>query len=241
MQVEASIMPLEFKQFHVAYDKCSMGPSTDAVVLGAWAECSGVERVLDVGCGSGLIGLMIAQRCPDARVVGVEIDGDTADQATANAAASPWNERVTIVHSDIQSYATKTEDRFDLIVCNPPFFSGGNLTAGASRMALRSTKKLPHGDLLAAFRTLLAPTGRGVVVLPYIEGLRFCELARSYNLYPVRILQIRAEDEQPIERLVIQLDRKRQEPIRYDMPMRYEGGEAHRQFKRLTKAFYAEF
>ena len=241
MQVEAGVAPVQFKQFQVAYDKCKMGPSTDAVVLGAWAECSGAKRVLDVGCGSGLIGMMLAQRCPDATVVGVEIDREAAEQATENVGSSPFADRIEIIHSDVQGYASSSDEQFDLIVCNPPFFTGGNLTSGASRMALRSTKKLPHGDLLAAFRTLLAPTGRAVVVLPYIEGLRFCELARSYNLYPVRILQIRAEDEQPIDRLVIQLDRKRMEPIRYDMPMKYEGGEPHRSFKRLTKAFYAEF
>ena len=241
MQVEAGVAPFEFKQFRVAYDRCSTGPSTDAVVLGAWAECKKAERILDVGCGSGLIALMLAQRNAAAEIVGVEIDARAAEQAKENALLSPWADRVSVEHTDIQSYARNTDERYDLIVCNPPFFSGGNLSSGTSRATLRSTTKLPHGDLLGAFRTLLTDTGSGVVVLPYIEGLRFCELARSYNLYPVRILQIRPEDERPIERLVIQLDRKRMEPIRYDMPMRYEGGEAHRQFKRLTKAFYTSF
>lgn len=241
MQVEAGLEPFKFKQFQVAHDRCSARVSTDAVVLGAWAECNEATKILDIGCGSGLIGMMLAQRNENADIVGVEIDGEAAGQAKENVLFSPFAGRIRIEHLDIQSYATSTEERFDLIVCNPPFFSGGNLSAGTSRSALRSTKKLPHGDLLSAFRTLLTATGRGVVVLPYIEGLRFCELARSYNLYPVRILQIRQEDEKAIERLVIQLDRKRMEPIRYDMPLAYEGGEPHRHFKRLTKAFYPEF
>ena len=241
MQVEAGLAPFEFKQFRVAYDKCSTGPSTDAVVLGAWAECKKAEKILDVGCGSGLIGMMLAQRNKKADITSVEINEASAAQAKENVLLSPWADRIDVHHTDIQTFARDSEDRFDLIVCNPPFFSGGNLSAGISRASLRSTTKLPHNDLLSAFRTLLSDKGSGIVVLPYIEGLRFCELARSYNLYPVRILQIRPEDEKPIERLVIQLDRKRMEPIRYDMPMRYDTGETHRSFKRLTKAFYTSF
>ena len=241
MQIEAGLEPFKFKQFQLAYDRCAARVSTDAVVLGAWAECGEATRILDVGCGSGLIGMMLAQRNGNAEIVGVEIDGEAASQAKENALFSPFADRIRIEHCSIQDFASRTDERFDLIVSNPPFFSGGNLTAGTSRSALRSTQKLPHGDLLSAFRTLLTPTGRGVVVLPYIDGLRFCELARSYNLSPVRILQIRPEDEKPIDRLVIQLDRKRMEPIRYDMPMAYEGGEPHRSFKRLTKPFYPEF
>ncbi len=241
MQVEAGLEPFEFKQFKVSHDRCSTRVSTDAVVLGAWAECKGAERILDVGTGSGVIALMLAQRNEGAQVVGVEIDPEAASQAKDNVLFSPWADRVTVEEMDVQSFARNCDDRFDLIVCNPPFFSGGNLSSGISRHALRSTKKLPHGDLLAAFRTLLTETGRGVVVLPYIEGLRFSELARSYGLYPVRILQLRPLDEQPIERLVIQLERKRMEPIRHDLVMKYEGGEPTRQFQRLTKPFYTEF
>ena len=241
MQVEAGLEPFQFKQFKVAHERCSTRIGTDAVVLGAWAECKKAENILDVGTGCGVIALMMAQRNATANVVGVEIDAEAAAQAKDNVLFSPWADRVTVEHTDIQGYASDTEERFDLIVCNPPFFSGGSLSSGANRLAMRSTKKLPHGDLLGAFRTLLTETGRGVVILPYIEGLRFSELARSYGLYPVRILQLRAEDEQPIERLVIQLERKRMEPIRYDMVMNYEGGEPTRQWKRLTKPFYTHF
>jgi len=241
MQIEAGLEPFQFKQFKVDHDRCKTRVSTDAVVLGAWADCKGAERILDVGCGCGVIALMLAQRNANANVTGVEIESEAAGQAKENALYSPFADRVEIEHLDVQTYAENCEDRYDLIVCNPPFFSGGSISGGLSRLEMRSTKKLPHGDLLSAFRTLLTEAGRGVVVLPYIEGLRFSELARSYGLYPVRILQLRQESEQPIERLVIQLERKRMEPIRYDLVMQYEGGEPTRQFKRLTKPFYTQF
>ena len=241
MQVEAGLEPVEFKKFKIGHDRCSMRVGTESVVLGAWADCKNSPRILDVGTGSGVIALMLAQRNENANVVGVEIDAEAAAQAKENAMYSPYADRVEIEHIDVQSFARKEEEKFDLIVCNPPFFSGGSHSSGLSRLAMRSTKKLPHGDLLSAFRTLLTETGRGVVVLPYIEGLRFSELARSYGLYPVRILQLRPEDEQPIERLVIQLERKRMEPIRHDLVMKYDTGEPTRQFKRLTKPFYMEF
>lgn len=241
MQVEAGLEPVEFKKFKIGQDRCSTRVGTESIVLGAWAECKDSPRILDVGTGSGVIALMLAQRTKDATIVGVELDAEAAGQAKENVAFSPWADRIEIEHMDVQSYARKAEEKFDLIVCNPPFFSGGSHSSGLSRLAMRSTKKLPHGDLLSAFRTLLTETGRGVVVLPYIEGLRFSELARSYNLYPVRILQLRPEDEQPIEHLVIQLERKRMEPIRFDLVMKYDTGEPSRQFKRLTKPFYADF
>ena len=242
MQVEAGLEPFQFKQFKVEHDRCMARVGTDAVVLGAWADCKGAERIVDIGTGSGVIALMLAQRNAKAEVVGVEIDTEAASQAKDNFLYSPWADRVSCACTDVQSFARNTEERFDLAVCNPPFFSGGSHNnGGASRLAMRTAKKLPHGDLLSAFRTLLTDTGKAVVVLPYIEGLRFSELARSYGLYPVRILQLRPEDEQPIERLIIQLERKRMEPIRFDLVMNYEGGEPTRQFKRLTKAFYTEF
>ena len=241
MQVEAGLEPLEFKQFKVAHDRCSTRVTTDSVVLGAWADCKGASRILDVGTGSGVVAMMLAQRNKTADVVGVEIDAEAAAQAKDNALFSPFADRVSVEHVDVQSYARRCEDRYELIVCNPPFFSGGTLTRTTPRFAVRNTQKLSHGDLLSSFRSLLTDEGRAVVVLPYIEGLRFSELARSYGLYPVRILQLRPEDEQPIERLVIQLERKRQEPIRYDLVMQYEGGAPTRQFKRLTKAFYTEY
>ena len=241
MQVEAGLEPFEFKQFRVAYDRCSARVGTDAIVLGAWADCADAERILDVGCGSGVIALMLAQRNAKAQVVGVEIDSAAAQQASENVMYSPWSDRMSIENCDIQSYARNCKELFDLIVCNPPFFSGGNLTTGPSRVALRSTQKLPHGDLLSAFRTLLTETGRAVVILPFIEGLRFRELARSYGLYEVRVLQIRPMDEKPIDRLVIQLERKRMDAIRNDLILQHENGEYTRGFKRLTKPFYPEF
>jgi len=184
MQVEAGLEPVEFKKFKIGHDRCSMRVGTESVVLGAWADCKNSPRILDVGTGSGVIALMLAQRNENANVVGVEIDAEAAAQAKENAMYSPYADRVEIEHIDVQSFARKEEEKFDLIVCNPPFFSGGSHSSGLSRLAMRSTKKLPHGDLLSAFRTLLTETGRGVVVLPYIEGLRFSELARSYGLYP---------------------------------------------------------
>lgn len=134
-----------FKQFHVAHDRCAMKVGTDGVLLGAWAGVAGASRVLDVGCGSGLITLMVAQRTA-AHVVGVEIDAPAAEQAIENVAASPWAHRIEIVHADVSDLCP--DEKFDHIVSNPPFFCRRSPSARRS-----SCPSPPHGrsDFRAPF------------------------------------------------------------------------------------------
>lgn len=237
MKTKTETEPRIFKEFKVNDDSCKAKVSDNSIILGAWADMRNISTILDVGTGSGVVALMAAQRALNAQVTGIEIDSDSAVQAAQNFLDSPFSDRLSLVEADVKDYAKQVDVDYDLILCNPPIFSGGNLSNTISRNVLRKTKKLPLGDLLAAMRTLLNPKGKAVVVLPYIEGLRFGELASSYGLYPIRILQVRAQDEQPIERLVIHLERKRQEPVRFDLILNYENGEPTRMFKKLTKDF----
>ena len=196
----------QFKQFSVKQDQCTMKVGTDGVLLGAWAPVEGVEKALDIGTGTGLVALMLAQRMSAGNITAVELDAAAAKQAEDNFSASPWADKLNVVPEAIQDFAKQSAAVFDLIVCNPPFFSGGTFSANQDRNNVRHTIKLPHGDLLAAARKLLKPSGKFCLILPFIEGLRFQELARNYKLHCTAITEVYPKKDKPIERFLMQLE-----------------------------------
>ena len=153
-----------FKQFAVRQDRCPMKVGTDGVLLGAWAEVRpGDRRMLDVGTGTGLIALMLAQRSA-ARITAVDVDAECATQAAENFAASPWADRLDAVAVAVQRY--DPVERFDLIVSNPPYYVDSLLSPDEGRNTARHAAGLPFGELAAAVVRLLAPGGRFALVLP---------------------------------------------------------------------------
>lgn len=229
----------QFKQFSVNQEKCGMKVGTDGILLGAWADLTDVGRALDIGTGTGLIALMLAQRAPQTMVTAVEIDADSCHQAGENFEHSPWSERLELIASSIQDFSRTAEDKYELIVSNPPFFSGGTFSSSHNRQLVRHTVKLPHGDLLASVRKLLSPVGRFCLILPLMEGLRFIELAAHYNLHCVRQTKIRPKVNKPITRLLLQFERKEKAVIEDELIIQNEAqNEWTREYKALTGDFY---
>jgi len=216
-----------------------MKVGTDGVLLGAWVPLEDAGRILDIGTGTGVIAIMLAQRSPDARIQGIEVDEASYRQASENMAACRWAGRLEAVHEPVQDFARRHPGAFDLLVCNPPFFTGGTFSGKARRDAVRHTTKLPHGDLLAAARELLAPTGRLAVVLPYIEGLRFMELAEQYQLYGRRITRVYSKPGKPIERLLILLAKQPGPLVESELTIQGDAPESWTPlYRNLTQAFY---
>ena len=154
----------DFKQFRIYHDRCAMKVGTDGVLLGAWSSIEGVNRALDIGTGSGLVALMIAQRGVE-EVVGVEIDTEAAQQAAENAAASPWSNNIRIESTDISDF--KTEKKFDLIVSNPPYFEESLRCPDNRRSAARHTDtSLNFAMLTTHARRLIKEGGRFCVIIP---------------------------------------------------------------------------
>ncbi len=161
-----------FKQFTIHQDRTPMKVGTDGVVLGAWAAVDGsVRRVLDIGTGTGLIALMMAQRCPDAVVDSVEIDEASAEQAAENFEASPWSDRVAVCQCDINDYCI--DERYDLILSNPPYFVDSLQCPDRGRSAARHTASLPFSDLIESVVRLLESDGRFALILPCREAELF--------------------------------------------------------------------
>jgi len=231
--------PFYFKQFTIEQDRCAMKVGTDGVLLGAWADVSNAQSVLDIGTGSGVIAIMLAQRAQQASIDAVEVDEDAYNQALENVEACPWNERLSVVHASIQDYANEGTHQYDLIVSNPPFFSGGTFSASQDRNSVRHTVKLPHGDLLQAARKLLSKTGRFCVVLPLIEGLRFAELAQTYHLFCTRMTEVRPKADKPVERLLMEFQQD-ERPVQKDslVIQHEERNDWTEAYIELTGAFY---
>lgn len=161
-----------FKQFAVVNRRSAMKVGTDGVLLGAWAAGQTVsaeamprpQRILDVGCGTGVISLMMAQRFPQAEIYGIEIDPDSADEAQANFTSSPWADRLHLLRGDFLRFPF--DGKFDLIVSNPPFFTNGLHAPDAARMQARHESSLTLAALLCRCTALLTPTGFIALVLP---------------------------------------------------------------------------
>lgn len=153
----------DFKRFRIYHDKCAMKVGTDGVLLGAWCTLPQHHRVLDVGCGCGLIGMMVAQRYPDAHVTGIDIDENAVAQAQENAKNSPYDRKLCFKCADVRDYVTEA---FDAIVCNPPFYTADTLPPDARRASARNSAGLPLDVLIRNVYRLLGDGGTFHVVLP---------------------------------------------------------------------------
>ncbi len=153
-----------FKQFTVEHDRCAMKVGTDGVLLGAWAEVSGAKHILDIGTGTGLIALMAAQRNLDATITGIDIDDDAVCQAKKNVQNSPFSNRIKILKQDILQW--NTTERFDAILCNPPFFKEDTYSPIENRKTARSNVAMPLDQLAHAVKKLLTAGGTFSAVIP---------------------------------------------------------------------------
>ena len=190
-----------FKQFSVKHEKSAMKVGFDGILLGAWCDTYNDVKVLDVGTGTGLIALMIAQKNIKAKIYAVEPDLESYNEASYNFDKSPWRNRLKIDNLPLQNYAPNVE--FAHIVCNPPFFNSGSNSPLPDRAKARHTIDLSHDELLQYSARILKPRGKLSVILPLKEGNDFVEKAKKYNLALSRLWKVFTKTK--IERLLIEL------------------------------------
>ena len=179
----------QFKQFTVWHDKCAMKVGTDGVLLGAWASVGNAHRILDIGTGTGLVALMLAQRSlPDANIVALEIDEAAAGQARENVARSSWKERIEVVQVDFKKYQSSA--KFDVIVSNPPYFIDSLGCPDQQRNSARHNDSLTYEDLLAGVAGLLAEDGTFTIVIPADVADRVKMIASAKRMQAVRQLNV---------------------------------------------------
>jgi tRNA1Val (adenine37-N6)-methyltransferase len=226
-----------FKQFSISHDRSTHKVGTDGVLLGAWVNVDDVKTILDIGTGSGVIALMLAQRTPpEVKIDAIEMQEDDATQARENVNKSPWPNKVNVVHTAIQNFYP--ERQFDLIVSNPPYFINSWLPPDENRGKARHSTTLTFSDILDAVRRLLNSTGRFAVVLPFTEGKEFVRLAGALGFYATRKLTFQSRKNKPIERLLLEFARTEGE-VKTEEVFLYKSDEQWTdEYKALTRDFY---
>ena len=200
---------------------------------------SQVSTVADIGAGTGLIAIMLAQRTNNAKIDAVEIDEIACVQAAQNMKNSPWSSRLHTIHGAIQDFSKQTSAQYDLIVSNPPFFTGGTFSNAEDRKDVRHTVKLPNGDLLAATRNLLTENGKFCVILPTIEGLRFQERAQNYRLYCTKMTEVRSKHDKSVERVLLQFEKQSKPIEKNDLVIQYDKRNHYTEdYIKITGDFY---
>lgn len=210
----------------------------DSVLLGAWANGEGARRALDIGAGTGILSLMLAQRFPLLSIDSLEIDDGAAAQAESNAKASPWKERLRIIHEDVKLFSSSA--RYDLIICNPPFFhkEKGAVSSEARRAAARQTGCLSHEELILKVSQLLSEEGIFSLILPTREGEDFLRVAEGAGLFCLRQTVVKPLPGKEPRRLLLELGKKRGCLITDSLVLEISHHQYSPAFKKLTLEFY---
>ena len=229
-----------FKRFMVRQERCAMKVGTDGTLLGAWAR--GGQRILDIGTGTGLIALMMVQRCPEARVTAVDIDEDAVLQARENVAASSFADRISVLHADIRT-ANLTGglspcEAFDAIVVNPPYFNDSLTCPDDQRTTARHTSTLSYRELMEATVRLLADDGELSVVIPFDCKARLESEAALAGLSKCRECSIRTTPRKAPRRYLLAFRKHSAELEMTDGVLEIMPGERSPWYHELTKEFY---
>jgi tRNA1Val (adenine37-N6)-methyltransferase len=198
----------QFKQFSIQQDRCAMKVGTDGVLLGAWCPIENKPfSILDLGTGTGLIALMLAQRSQAEQIDAIEIDEDAYEQAVDNFENSPWSDRLFCFHAGLDEFMDEPEDEYDLIVSNPAFYSEDYKTSNEQRDKARFQDAMPFEDLVEAADLFLSENGVFAVIIPYKEEERIIDLCSEFDLYPVRVTRVKGTHDTPIIRSLLAFKR----------------------------------
>ena len=231
----------QFKEFIIYHDQCGMKVGTDGVLLGAWANVSGSDYILDIGTGTGLIAIMMAQRT-SAKIDAVEIDQAAYRQALQNVSKCKWKDRIDIYDQSFQKFSKLQQERYDLIITNPPYFVNALQAPDKKRTHARHAHSLNFDDILNGSKKLLKETGRLSLILPFSEGMKFQERASTYDLFCIRKTHIKPLPDKDPKRLLMEFSPKK-EPLTEDYLV-IENNKRHhytQEYKELTKKFYLYF
>lgn len=232
----------QFKQFVIHQEKAAMKVGTDAVLLGSWADTARAVRALDVGTGTGILALMIAQCNATVEVDAIDLDAHAIEQARDNAMLSPWNNRIHIMHTDLRRYCLNCKTAYDLIICNPPFFSRGFPVADTGRRRARVAENLDPALLIHSSKQLLAADGKLAVILPAATAADFTGLALLSTLYCSRKTTVYSRADKPPIRILLEF-KKQPVPLHEEsliiagnVPDSYS-----EEYRKLTRDFYLHF
>lgn len=227
----------QFKQFIIHQERTAMKVGTDGVLLGAWAELESASTILDVGTGTGLLALMVAQRNSQAMVDAVEIEPDAAAQAMENVANSPWSDRVKVYNTSIFHFSPFY--KYDCILCNPPFFTNSTKASYVERTLARHSDTLPHKALIETVLKLLTEEGRFYIILPPEEADIFIKCAEERQLYLAKLTYVLPNPGKKAKRYLMKFTCMEDMPVETnELIIELARHQYSADYIRLTKAFY---
>jgi tRNA1Val (adenine37-N6)-methyltransferase len=230
--------PFQFKQFAVSDRSSAMKINTDAVLLGAWCDVETAVRALDIGTGCGIIALMMAQRT-NARIDAIDIDKKSIEEAAENFSASPWSERIKAIHMSLQQFSVSTQNKYDIIVCNPPFFHDSLTSPKQDRTFSKHDIMLAKWELISGVSGLLAVKGILSLILPPFEMRKFEGLAGILGLYRKRQLLVRHREDKPVHRILTEFTRnEKKNPELKEITLRNADNAFSSCHNKLTEVFY---
>lgn len=226
----------KFKQFTIWHDKCAMKVGTDGVLLGAWVQINDSKRILDIGTGTGLISLQLAQRSINSEITAIEIDKAAAEQARENIAHSPWLNRIKVICCDFRDY--QTEDKFDLIVSNPPYFTDALKCPDKQRRLARHTGELNYELLFHRSANLLTEQGSISIIIPSEAEKNVIETAGKYKLFLFQRLRVYTKPEKPCRRVLLSFSLQEKECTEEELCIETVHHQYAPEYIALTKEFY---
>lgn len=231
-----------FKQFVIKQDKCAMKVSTDAVLLGAWVIPNGSLNILDIGTGTGVIALMLAQKSKG-KIHAIDIDKTAFEQAKINFEESIFTTNLTAEHKSLQEFAKIAGKKFDLVVTNPPYFVDSFKNSDSNRSNARHADVLPYIELIDGVKAVLTDRGKFCLILPKNEAIKFRELAEARGFHLSKLLRIRTTlDKDEEKRHLMQFEFR---PTEFsESTLVIEKDERHSytdEYKKLTQDYYIHF
>ena len=212
---------------------------TDGVLLGAWTPLENSPySILDIGTGTGIIALMLAQRSHAEQIDAMEIDDDAYEQAVDNFENSPWGDRLFCYHAGLDEFMEEPEDEYDLIVSNPPFYTEDYTSGDEQRDKARFAESLPFEDLIEAATLLLSDNGVFSVIIPFKEEDKFLALAKDLDLFPFKITRVKGTPTTGIKRSMIAFSRNENEVATNELIIETARHQYTPEYIALTKDFY---
>lgn len=238
-------MPQEtfvFKQFTIHQDKCPMKVGTDAVLLGSWIQPGNAKYILDIGTGTGILAIMLAQKSTGT-IDAIEIDVEAVEQAKQNAAFCKWRNRIHVIHTSLQQFSKDKAPCYDLIVSNPPYFKDSSKPPEEGRTLARHNDFLPFDELIDGVVKLLTPGGKFFVILPNKEAELLKDLAAKRGLRLSKLLRVRTKHDKTTEkRHIMQFEFQPEGFSETSIIIEKEGRHEYTdEYKALTKDYYINF
>jgi tRNA1Val (adenine37-N6)-methyltransferase len=229
----------KFKEFIINQDRCAMKVGTDGVLLGAWASLqNNPNNILDIGAGTGLIALQLAQRSHAETIDAIELDDDAYEQCVENFEISAWGDRLFCYHASLEEFVDEIDDSYDLIVSNPPFYTEQVSSGDESRDTARQNLALPFNELVESVIKLLSSNGSFATIIPFKEEEKFIALAKKNKLFLNKVTRVKGTTTAEIKRSLLQLSFQETPLVENELIIETRRHEYTKEYKKLTAPFY---